>query len=49
MVIRFSVLSAVGDSCQGPLAYFDNNISGTILRWRAHNDILPTPAVGEAG
>lgn len=29
-VIHFAALKAVGESCEKPLAYFDNNISGTI-------------------
>lgn len=29
-VIHFAALKAVGESCQQPLRYFDNNISGTI-------------------
>ena len=29
-VIHFAALKAVGESCEQPLAYFDNNISGTI-------------------
>ena len=29
-VVHFAALKAVGDSCRRPLAYFDNNISGTI-------------------
>lgn len=29
-VIHFAALKAVGESCVRPLAYFDNNISGTI-------------------
>lgn len=29
-VIHFAALKAVGESCEQPLAYFDNNINGTI-------------------
>ncbi len=29
-VVHFAALKAVGESCQRPLDYFDNNISGTI-------------------
>ena len=29
-VVHFAGLKAVGESCEKPLAYFDNNISGTI-------------------
>jgi len=29
-VIHFAALKAVGESCERPLAYFDNNIAGTI-------------------
>lgn len=29
-VVHFAALKAVGESCAQPLAYFDNNISGTI-------------------
>ena len=29
-VIHFAALKAVGESCRDPLAYFDNNIGGTI-------------------
>ncbi|MGY1425048.1 UDP-glucose 4-epimerase GalE [Lysobacter sp. A289] len=29
-VVHFAALKAVGDSCERPLDYFDNNISGTI-------------------
>lgn len=29
-VIHFAGLKAVGESCQKPLEYFDNNISGTL-------------------
>lgn len=29
-VIHFAALKAVGESCEQPLAYFENNISGTI-------------------
>ena len=34
-VIHFAALKAVGESCEQPLAYFDNNISGTIVLMRA--------------
>ena len=34
-VIHFAALKAVGESCEQPLAYFDNNISGTISLLRA--------------
>lgn len=34
-VIHFAALKAVGESCQRPLDYFDNNISGTISLLRA--------------
>lgn len=34
-VIHFAALKAVGESCSDPLAYFDNNISGTITLLRA--------------
>lgn len=34
-VIHFAALKAVGESCKRPLAYFDNNISGTISLLRA--------------
>ncbi|MES2670765.1 MAG: UDP-glucose 4-epimerase GalE [Pseudomonadota bacterium] len=34
-VIHFAALKAVGESCERPLAYFDNNISGTISLLRA--------------
>ena len=37
-VIHFAALKAVGDSCERPLAYFDNNISGTISLLRAMRD-----------
>ena len=36
-VVHFAALKAVGESCERPLDYFDNNISGTI-----------TPAAGDA-
>src|SRR3546814_1458922 len=29
-VVHFAALKAVGESCERPLDYFDNNISGTI-------------------
>jgi len=34
-VIHFAALKAVGESCERPLDYFDNNISGTINLLRA--------------
>ncbi|MEO7941285.1 MAG: UDP-glucose 4-epimerase GalE [Burkholderiaceae bacterium] len=34
-VIHFAALKAVGESCQQPLRYFDNNISGTICLLQA--------------
>ena len=34
-VIHFAAYKAVGESCEKPLAYFDNNISGTIGLLRA--------------
>ena len=34
-VIHFAALKAVGESCQQPLAYFDNNIGGTIALLQA--------------
>ncbi len=34
-VIHFAALKAVGESCAQPLAYFDNNISGTIMLMQA--------------
>lgn len=34
-VIHFAALKAVGESCQRPLDYFDNNITGTIALLRA--------------
>jgi UDP-glucose 4-epimerase len=37
-VIHFAALKAVGDSCERPLAYFDNNISGTISLLRVMRD-----------
>ena len=33
--IHFAALKAVGESCEQPLAYFDNNISGTIALMQA--------------
>ena len=33
-VIHFAALKAVGESCERPLDYFDNNISGTIVLLR---------------
>ena len=34
-VVHFAALKAVGDSCERPLEYFDNNIGGTINLLRA--------------
>ena len=34
-VIHFAALKAVGESCENPLAYFDNNISGTVALMQA--------------
>ena len=34
-VIHFAALKSVGESCSRPLAYFDNNISGTITLLQA--------------
>jgi UDP-glucose 4-epimerase len=34
-VIHFAALKAVGESCEQPLAYFDNNIGGTITLMQA--------------
>ena len=34
-VIHFAALKAVGESCEQPLAYFDNNIGGTIALMQA--------------
>ena len=34
-VIHFAALKAVGESCEQPLLYFDNNISGTIVLLQA--------------
>ena len=34
-VIHFAALKAVGESCERPLDYFDNNISGTIALLKA--------------
>jgi len=34
-VIHFAALKAVGESCEKPLEYFDNNISGTIYLLQA--------------
>lgn len=34
-VIHFAALKAVGESCEKPLHYFDNNISGTIVLMQA--------------
>ena len=33
-VVHFAALKAVGESCERPLDYFDNNISGTIVLLR---------------
>ena len=37
-VIHFAALKAVGESCTRPLAYFDNNIGGTIALMQAMAD-----------
>ena len=37
-VVHFAALKAVGESCEKPLAYFDNNISGTIHLLQAMRD-----------
>ena len=37
-VIHFAALKAVGESCQQPLRYFDNNIAGTISLMQAMQD-----------
>lgn len=37
-VIHFAALKSVGESCVQPLAYFDNNISGTISLLQAMTD-----------
>ena len=37
-VIHFAALKAVGESCAHPLAYFDNNIGGTITLLQAMQD-----------
>ena len=37
-VVHFAALKAVGESCRQPLAYFDNNICGTIHLLRAMRD-----------
>ena len=34
-VVHFAALKAVGESCADPIAYFENNISGTITLLRA--------------
>lgn len=34
-VIHFAALKAVGESCERPLAYFDNNVGGTIALLQA--------------
>ncbi|MCE5232020.1 MAG: UDP-glucose 4-epimerase GalE [Mizugakiibacter sp.] len=38
VVIHFAALKAVGESWQKPLAYFDNNITGTIVLLQAMRD-----------
>ncbi len=35
VVMHFAALKAVGDSCERPLDYFDNNVSGTITLLQA--------------
>ena len=37
-VIHFAALKAVGESCEQPLRYFDNNIAGTITLMQAMQD-----------
>jgi len=37
-VVHFAALKAVGESCERPLDYFENNISGTIHLLRAMQD-----------
>ncbi|MBZ4185587.1 UDP-glucose 4-epimerase GalE [Thermomonas sp. RSS23] len=37
-VIHFAALKAVGESCEQPLRYFDNNIGGTIALMQAMQD-----------
>ncbi len=37
-VVHFAALKAVGESCERPLDYFDNNISGTINLLQAMRD-----------
>jgi len=37
-VIHFAALKAVGESCERPLDYFDNNIGGTLSLLRAMQD-----------
>ncbi|GAB3330864.1 UDP-glucose 4-epimerase GalE [Marilutibacter aestuarii] len=37
-VVHFAALKAVGESCEKPLDYFDNNISGTLGLLRAMKD-----------
>ncbi|MBB1060621.1 UDP-glucose 4-epimerase GalE [Marilutibacter spongiae] len=37
-VIHFAALKAVGESCEKPLAYFDNNISGSLVLLQAMKD-----------
>ncbi|MFA7537316.1 MAG: SDR family NAD(P)-dependent oxidoreductase, partial [Desulfuromonadales bacterium] len=34
-VIHFAALKAVGESCENPLLYFENNIAGTIALLKA--------------
>ncbi len=37
-VIHFAGLKAVGESCQKPLLYFDNNLNGTVTLCRVMNE-----------
>ncbi|WP_244756048.1 SDR family NAD(P)-dependent oxidoreductase, partial [Pseudoxanthomonas helianthi] len=37
-VLHFAALKAVGESCERPLDYFDNNIGGTIVLLQAMRD-----------
>lgn len=37
-VMHFAALKAVGESCERPLAYFDNNICGTVTLLQAMQD-----------
>ena len=39
-VIHFAALKAVGESCEQPLRYFDNNIAGTIALMQAMQDLI---------